>query len=259
MGGDMWNDSPADAGEAYEQLLVPAVFDEWVPRILAAGGVGSGDAVLDVACGTGVVARGALQEVGPGGSVVGLDLTEAMLRAAERVEPAVEWRLGDATDLPFDSESFDVVLSQAGLMFFPDRVAAVSEMRRVLRPGGSVAVSVWGSSPAQTAIGSLVEQHAGPEMATRYMAPWSFPNPEDLLEVMRAAGFADAEVSSEGGASRYSSMQHFMAASTAVLLAGMADASQFAADVEEVLAPYRTPEGGYDIPGPANIAIASKA
>jgi hypothetical protein len=144
-------------------------------------------------------------------------------------------------------------------MFFPDRVAAVSEMRRVLRSGGRAAVMVWGASVAQTAIGSLVEHYFGAEMAERYMAPWSFPDPDDLLAVARAGGFADAVVASEDGTSRYSSIEHFMAASTAVLLAGMDDAGRFTADVEQVLAPYRTPEGGYDIPSPANIAVASKS
>ena len=88
------------AAEIYESVLVLAVFKEWAPKIVAAGMVKEGDRVLDVACGTGVVARRAIKVVGPEGSVVGLDLTEAMLAVAEWMEPQVEWRLGDAMDLP---------------------------------------------------------------------------------------------------------------------------------------------------------------
>lgn len=109
-----------DAAEAYEATFVPRLFADWVPHLLDAAGVAAGQRILDVACGTGVVAREAADRLGEKGTVVGLDLNEAMLAVARRLRPDLEWRQGDVAALPFRDGSFDVVLCQAGLMFFPD-------------------------------------------------------------------------------------------------------------------------------------------
>jgi SAM-dependent methyltransferase len=252
-----WAGTPADWGEMYEALLVPAIFDEWVPRMLAAGQVGAGDHVLDVACGTGVVARNALDAVGSSGSVVGVDLSESMLRVAQRMSPMVEWRLGDAQNLPFASESFDVVLSQAGLMFIPDRIAAVAEMRRVLLPGGRLAVQVWGSSPANEQFGSIVRKYLGSEVADRYMSPWSYPDPADLLDVARMAGFDNALVTVEVGMSTFVSVEAFIAAQSSILLAGL-DTADLVADTKKAFADYTQPDGSIHIPMPGNVVTATR-
>ena len=219
------------------------------------GRVTAGDRVLDVACGTGVVARRALAAVGPRGSVVGVDLTEAMLAVAERIEPQVEWRLGDVMDLPLDDGSFDVVLCQAGLMFFPDRVAALAEMRRVLRTGGRLVVQVWGAAPAQAAFADVVEQHGGRAVADRYRSPWSLPDPDELLANVTAAGFTDVAVQIVPGMNRFESVDDFLS-STAVLLADHINLDDLVADTTEALAPYRTPEGTLNLPAPGNISTA---
>ena len=90
--------------------------------------------MLDVACGTGVLARAVADRVGAKGSVVGLDVNPGMLAVAERLAPSITWRQGRAESLPFEKEDFDAVLSQFALMFFEDQVAALEEMKRVLRP-----------------------------------------------------------------------------------------------------------------------------
>lgn len=130
------------AAEVYEEVFVPILM-QWAGRVADAARVQPGQRVLDVACGTGVLARAVAERVGPQGAVVGLDLNEGMLAVAGRKAPHVEWRQGRAEDLPFESQSFDRVVSQFGLMFFADR-RAVQEMVRVLRPGGHLAVAVWG-------------------------------------------------------------------------------------------------------------------
>jgi ubiquinone/menaquinone biosynthesis C-methylase UbiE len=252
-----WAETQADSGEMYEALLVPAIFDEWAPKMLAAGQVGAGDRVLDVACGTGVVARHALDAVGSGGSVVGVDLSESMLRVAKRMAPAVDWRLGDAQNLPCASESFDVVLSQAGLMFIPDRVAALAEMRRVLRPGGRLAVQVWGPSPANRDFGSIVLKYLGPEVADRYLSPWSYPDPADLLDVTRRAGFDNADVAVEVGMSTFASVEAFIAAQSSILLAGL-DTEDLVVETTRLFADYTQPDGTIHIPSPGNLATATK-
>src|SRR5829696_8555253 len=113
-----------EAAEVYEANFVPALFAEWAPHLVEAAGVAPGQAVLDVACGTGVVARTAADRMGGQGRVVGLDLNQGMLTVAGRLRPDIEWRQGDAASLPFAPGSFDVVLCQSALMFFPDRAGA---------------------------------------------------------------------------------------------------------------------------------------
>ena len=112
-----------DAAEVYESCFVPAIFGAWAGPVADAAGIRTGNKVLDVGCGTGVLAREALRRVGQEGQVVGLDLNEGMLAVAARAEPKIEWRQGDAASLPFKDASFDVVVSQFALMYFPDRVA----------------------------------------------------------------------------------------------------------------------------------------
>jgi SAM-dependent methyltransferase len=153
-----------ETARAYEAAFVPSLFAHLARHLVDVAEVTAGDHVLDVACGTGVVARTAAERTGPAGRVVGLDLNEAMLTVAREVRPDLEWRQGDAARLPFPDGSFDVALCQSGLMFVPDPAAAVAELARVVRPGGRVAVQVWSSLDRQDAFRPLpdaVARHAG--------------------------------------------------------------------------------------------------
>jgi ubiquinone/menaquinone biosynthesis C-methylase UbiE len=132
-----------DAVEVYESCFVPAIFGAWAGPVADAAGIRRGDKVLDVGCGTGVLAREALGRAGEEGQVVGLDPNEGMLAVAARTEPDITWRRGDAASLPFEDASFDAVVSQFALMYFPDRVASLGEMWRALAPGGRLAVAAW--------------------------------------------------------------------------------------------------------------------
>jgi ubiquinone/menaquinone biosynthesis C-methylase UbiE len=132
-----------NAAEVYERALVPAVFAPWAPMVVALGDPKPGERVLDVACGTGVVARVASQGVGPAGTVVGLDLNPGMLAVAASSAAGqaatgapIRWQEASATKMPLPDASFDIVYCQLGLQFFPDRAAALREMHRVLAPGG---------------------------------------------------------------------------------------------------------------------------
>lgn len=134
--------------QAYERLLAPAVFEPWAQILVARAGVQAGARVLDVASGTGVVARRAAGAAGPDGHVLATDLSEAMLAHAAEVgappgSATIERVLAAADALPAPGGAFDVVFCQQGLQFFADRPAAVAEMRRVLRPGGVAGVAVW--------------------------------------------------------------------------------------------------------------------
>ncbi len=132
-----------DSAEADEEVFVPASFEPWARMLVDAAGVVAGDRVLDVACGTGIVARVAADRVGPTGSVVGVDRNPAMLAIAVRLRPDIEWRQGDATGLPVLARSFDVVFCQAALTSFADPVKALREMARAIKDDGTVAIQVW--------------------------------------------------------------------------------------------------------------------
>jgi len=180
----------AEQAEVYEERFVPALFQQWVEPMLDAAAVRRGDNLVDVACGTGVVARAAAERVGPEGAVAGLDLNPAMLAVAHRLAPSIDWREGDVASMPFDENTFDVATCQAAIFFFPDPTAALSEMRRVTRPGGRVAVqafSILGAQPAYGPWVDLVARYAGPDARRLLGTYWSHGD----LDVMRGR-YADA-------------------------------------------------------------------
>ena len=179
-------DPAVEAARAYEGLHVEALFRQWANPVLDAAGVTIGNRVLDIACGTGVVAREALVRVGPTGSVSGVDIDRGMLTVAQSIEPGVDWTEGEAGNLPFDDDEFDAVVSQFGLMFFPDRVQAVREMLRCVKPGGRVGVAVWDAlerSAAYPVSVELLQRHAGPAAADALRAPFVLGDVDELRNV----------------------------------------------------------------------------
>ncbi len=200
---------------AYEALHVPALFAQWSPLILAATQVAPGQQVLDVACGTGVLARCAADCVGPQGGVAGVDPGIGMLAVARDLAPQVDWREGTAESLPFDDASFDVVASQFGLMFFQDRERALREMQRVLRPGGRLAIAVWdqlGNAPAFARTVALLDEMAGRAAGDALRAPFCLGDVERLRELCAAAGMAEVEIQPHPGSACYPDIRSFMTA-----------------------------------------------
>jgi ubiquinone/menaquinone biosynthesis C-methylase UbiE len=190
-----------DAASVDERELVPALFAAWTPVVVALCAPRAGERVLDVACGTGVVARLAAQRVGPTGTVVGLDLNPGMLAvAAAAGAPGgapIAWREATAIDMPLPDAAFDVVYCQAGLQFFPDRPAALREMRRVLVDGGRLGLMVWRGiehSPGFAALAVALEQHVSAEAAAVMRAPFGLGSADEVRALMDAAGFRDVSI-----------------------------------------------------------------
>lgn len=185
-----------DAATTYEELMVPALFRQWSSKVADAAGIQPGQRVLDVACGTGVLSREAAARTGPQGAVTGLDPGPGMLEVARRAAPAVEWRQGVAESLPFPDNSFDVVVSQFGLMFFSDRREAIHQALRVLVPGGSLAFAVWDSLdkiPAYADEVALVEALAGEAAADAIRFPFRLGNEQDLVALFSEAGVTSVQ------------------------------------------------------------------
>jgi SAM-dependent methyltransferase len=188
-----------DAAERYERWTVPFLLGPWVPGLLDLAALRVGERVLDVATGTGVVARLAARRVAPGGTVTGLDLNAGMLEVARRLPLppglTIDWREGSAVDLPFKDGAFDVVLCQQGVQFFPDRPKALGEMRRVLTSAGRIAVSVWtGPSPYFSALRKGLERYIGAEAAISGAVARSLGNADELCGLFRGADFRDVVV-----------------------------------------------------------------
>ena len=120
------------AAEIYEEFYLPAMFEEWPARVIEAARVESGQQVVDVACGTGVLTLAVAQRVGAEGAIVGCDINAGMLKIAREKAPGIEWRQASAESLPLDDESFDRAVSQFGLMYFEEQQIALQEMNLLL-------------------------------------------------------------------------------------------------------------------------------
>lgn len=185
--------------EFYERYKVPRMLHPLALLLLEHVPLGAGQRVLDVACGTGVVARLAAERIGPTGMIIGLDLNEGMLavartHASETGAP-IEWKRADASELPFADAAFDVVFCQQGLQFFPDKPAALRQMRRVLVPGGIVALSVFGApNRYNAALADALARYVDEKVAMRSLAPYALRDVEALRTIVNAAGFAHADI-----------------------------------------------------------------
>lgn len=134
-----------DVAKFYESTLVPLIFEPYAQDLADRAQALRPDAVLEVACGTGVLTRALARALPADCDITASDLNHAMVSHGELIGTAraVTWRQADVMSLPYADESFDVVLCQFGVMFFPDRVAAYREIRRVLRPGGTFLFNIW--------------------------------------------------------------------------------------------------------------------
>ena len=216
VGGISLDTIPENIFETYEHSMVPAVFRSWAERLVDIAELRPGERVLDLACATGIVAREAASRVGESGSITGLDLLAGMLEvagvASRDIRPAITWVEGNAIEMPLPDASFDVVLCQQGLQFFPDKVAALEDARRVLVPTGRLLVSVWAPidrSPAVAALQRALEHHA-PEVAGFLPVVFALSDPEELGGYLTKAGFRDVSVQTQVAEVGFPSVEDFM-------------------------------------------------
>lgn len=253
---DAWQ-LEGNSAAAYEEYLVPGMFEPWADDLVRDAALQVGDRALDVGCGTGVVARQAADVVGPDGEVVGLDPNEGMLEVAREASadrgPAIEWRRGEAELLPFPDERFDVVCCQQVLQFVADPDDALQEMHRVLAADGRLALSVWRPlefHPSYEALAGALERHVGEDAAAMMRSPFPAWDRPRLRDLVRDAGFRDVAVTIGVGSMRYPSPAEFVrreaASSPLAGPLGSLDGDTREAllrDVEADLGPYTDDEG----------------
>jgi ubiquinone/menaquinone biosynthesis C-methylase UbiE len=182
-----------DFADIFERLLVPAIFDRYARDLVErARPFGPSDRILDLGCGTGIVARILRDRLGGAARLTGLDVNAAMLAKAKSIAPDITWQEGNAMALPFADKSFECVLAQQVLQFVPDRAQAMREIRRVLVPGGRLIASTWrprSYQPLPEALGLVAEKHLGPGNDKR----WSLDG-DELRALAVEAGFVDAKL-----------------------------------------------------------------
>ena len=259
------------APEVYERDLVPAVFGPWAPILIGLAPPNLGDRIIDIACGTGIVARIAAARVGPTGAVAGVDLNPGMLDVARSLKTTdaaapVQWHEASADKLPFPDGSFDIGYCQLGLQFFADRAAALREMRRVLSTKGRLAVMVWcgiQESPGFEAFAEMMERNVGPAAATIMRAPFGLADANELRRLVAAAGFRDITIQRRVGAVEFPSVERFVLSYVAgsplashVWQAGDVARENLAADTKLALEKY-VGDRGLSLPIAAHLLTAT--
>jgi ubiquinone/menaquinone biosynthesis C-methylase UbiE len=267
---ERWQLEEASA-EAYERYAVASWSRPLAEQLVALAAPRDGERVVDVACGTGIVARLAARRVGERGSVVGVDLNDGMLDVARAQKDgghvAIDWRQGDAEALPLPDEAFDLVACQQGLQFFAHRSAALDEMHRVLAPGGRVALSVMRPIAHNAGWGALADalaRHAGPEAGAMMRAPFPDWDAAELRELVTSAGFHDVRLLIVVASARYPSPEELVrweaAASPLAGSLSALSAETRAALIDDVAAAIadRIDDDGVVLPQETHIVLARR-
>ena len=262
MGDSETGQVSAEAARIYEEIYLPALFQQWCSLAISAAGIAAGDNVADIACGTGALAIAVSQRVAPGGKTVGIDNNQGMLDVARAKSSMVEWRHSQAERLPYADDHFDCVVSQFGLMYFEDRERAVREMLRVLRPGGKLAVIVWDTldnNPGLAAEEYLWQQVFGEEVDA---APYCLGEPTVIQTLFAASGVNEVQIATHQGTASFGSIRQWIETGAR----GWTDDDSLSEDelallldtAEKELIRFRTSDGKARFPTSAHVITARK-
>jgi ubiquinone/menaquinone biosynthesis C-methylase UbiE len=263
------------APELYQRYIVPAVTALWAADLVAWAAPRPGDRVLDVACGTGIVARLAAERLGGVGRVVGLDINSGMLAVARSIPShpklPIEWLEASALEMPFPDRAFAVVLCQLGLQFFPDRLGALREMWRVLESDSRLALNVYTSierNPAAHVIANALDRYIGPASSAPRRAEHVLADAEQLRELVEGAHFGEVTIRTTRQIVRFPSAREYVritfAASPLASIVGPMEETKREALVEaladELTAALQPEAGeaGLTFPQEAHVLLARK-
>ena len=262
MGDSETGQVSEDAAKIYEEVYLPALFEEWCPLVVEAANIQSGQCVLDVACGTGALAIFVSEFIGTKGTTVGVDINEGMLNIARSKSSSIEWFNAPAEVLPFNDDNFNCVVSQFGLMYFENQESAIREMTRVLQPGGSLAVVVWDklyNNPGLAAEEHLWQQVFGEEVDE---VPYRLGEKGALEKLFMSSGVIDIQITTQKGTAHFESIESWIHTGAK----GWTEDDALSDDqlelllktAEKELINFRTTEGTVTFPTSAHIVTARK-
>ena len=186
--------------EIYHRNLGPVIFEPYAEDLAGRLTLSEGARVLELACGTGIVTKRVLEKLPSGGSFVASDLTEAMIEVGKKnvsADTRLKWQVIDATNIPFPDGSFDQVVCQFGVMFFPDKPAAAREVRRVLRSGGSYLFNVWDSLEKNDMCGTaqeIIHEMFPKDPPMFYTVPFHYHDEKEIARTLKEAGFGETRI-----------------------------------------------------------------
>ncbi|MBW7884737.1 MAG: methyltransferase domain-containing protein [Caldilineaceae bacterium] len=190
-----------EAAERYQSILTPAILGPFARTLVGFATLQPNEWVVDVGCGTGAAARYAAQVVGPSGRVTGVDINASMLEVARSLPAvpgaAIKWQEASATQLPLPDHSAGSVLCAQTLQFLPEKAASLTEMRRVVKPGGRVALSLWRPIQENPYFHALVEamaSHIGPDTAAGLNAAFALYDSDAIYSLLKESGFQQVEM-----------------------------------------------------------------
>jgi ubiquinone/menaquinone biosynthesis C-methylase UbiE len=252
--------------EIYERVLVGPLFRPFAEQLIARLNATADDSVIDVACGTGIAARIARETLGPNARVVGVDVAPTMLAVARKADPTIDWREGNAAALPADAGQFTCAACHQGMQFFPDKANVAREMRRVLAPGGRLAIATWCSLQdlrVALELNDIAERHVGSIVDVRH----GLGNADALEALLKVAGFHDVALETVSHDVRFGDGALY-ARLNAMAVIGMSEkgktlneaergelAGRIAADSSDVIA-RSTTDGVFVLPLATHIATA---
>ena len=258
-----------NAAERYKQFVYP-IMAPWIDEMLASAKLKAGERVLDLACGPGFAALEATKIVGSGGKVVGLDLNPGMIDVARQSaekqgKSQIQWQQGNAAELPFDDNSFDVVLCQQGVQFFPNIVNTFREIHRVLVFKGRFICTVWGSiegNPYFVTMANVLGRTLGPQLEAGVHNAFEKSYSNLYEKALREAGFAETFQSTMTKTVSYPALEtyvpgHYSALPFADTIANLPEEMRQALFNEIILTlrPYETDDGA-EIPASGQIITA---
>lgn len=260
-------ESKPNPADVYDTRFVPALFGHWAPVVCDMARIQPGARVVDVGCGTGALTLEVTARVGVAGTVTGVDPSPDMLGVARRKNGSIAWVEGSAERLPLPDRSVDAAVSQFALMFFADRTAGLAEMRRVLRPGGRLAVAVCDAverSPGYAALAALLDRLFGQAVGDAFRSPFSAGDPDHLRRIAEQAGFPDPAVARRSRSVEFPSIEALVSTERACAwtLGGLLDDAQFAVlqrEAETALAPFVDRGGEVRFEMPALVLTAQRS
>jgi ubiquinone/menaquinone biosynthesis C-methylase UbiE len=262
MGDSETGQVSEEAAKVYEEGWVPALFQEWCPRVIETANIKPGHHIIDIACGTGVLSIAAYEHIAPEGTIVGVDINEAMLNIAKSKSSSIEWQNAPAEALPFNDNNFDRTVCQFGLMYFEDKAGAIREMIRVLKPGGVLAVTVWDTldnNPGLAAEEYLWQQVFNGEVDE---TPYSLGDIEALEKLFKSSDVNDIKITTREGTARFDSIESWIHTGAKGWTEDGALSDEqleiLLKTAEEELTIFKTPQGTVAFPTSAHIVTSKK-